>query len=1104
MEQVFTKTLSFFLGFQENRIKFKLHAFLLGCILLGTNVIFAQTAEITGNVLAADTNAPLPGVTVLEKGTSNGVVTDFDGNYTINVSGDDAVLVFSFIGYATKEMPVNGQNSIDVTLEVDMNQLGEVLIVDYGYGQVKKEDMTGAVASIGSQELSKIPVASAAEALAGRLPGVNIQTADGQPGAEITVRVRGGGSITQDNSPLYVVDGFIVGSISDIPPNDIESINVLKDAAATAIYGAQAANGVVVVTTKNAEAGKVSIDYNNFLQWNNLPSDRKYEVLSPYEYVLANYEYAKLRSEADVRNYERYFGVYDDIDLYRSMEGTDWQEELFGAPKLSQFHNLTVSGGTEMTKMRLSLSNNQDEGLLLGSAYERTAINFKLNQALVEDKLDLDISARITNTVTDGAGTSGNAQIGIKEAVQTRPVNGLADALQIDLNEADADNDFQQFLLSLISPVELAEQDWRQRTEDDYVLNAALNWNILDNLSYKTTYTTSKSFREDLRFYGPLTGESFNNGGSLPLGQRDERTGFSYRWLNTLNFRYDELDNHSFDLLLGHEIYSSGGDRNFVRSEDFRLSITPEELFANMAFGRVDRIDTEEFTETNRLSFFGRLDYQFMGKYLATATVRADQSSRFSKENRLGFFPAFALAWQMDEEDFLKDSETITGMKIRLSYGQTGNDRIDPTATQFLFSATTNRGPGFGNVDNVYYTPSSDVLYNPDLVWETTITRNAGVDFGLFKDRVNGSLDVYYNTTKDLLLRSAIPNNTGFETQWDNVGSTSNRGVELGLNAYIIDNEDFTFSTNFNFGLNRAKIEELDGTDERFFRSNWASTDLNNINDYYLKVGGTIGDIYGYVTDGYYTEDDFAGYDEAAQEYILNEGVASSGAVVGNTDIRPGFLKLKDLNEDGVIDANDRQVIGNALPDFQGGIGFNARWKNFDASIFFNYQYGNDVYNTGKIQFNQFRRVTYGNLLQTMSTDNRYTYIDTDGSITGTAGGVVTDLDQLAQLNEGKNIWSHASHGIAGAVVHSWAIEDGSFIRLNNLTIGYNVPRDLISVTGLDRFRIYATGRNLHIWTDYSGYDPEVSTSGDVLTPGVDYSSFPRSRSYTIGLNLTF
>lgn len=1087
------------------RLSGRIPILIFGIFLFNCGMMNAQEdATVLGTVIDAETQEPLPGVTIFEKGTTNGTTTDFDGEYSINLRERPATLVFSFIGYATQEIEIDDERTLDVTMEVDLDQLDEVTIIDYGYGKVRKEDMTGSVASIGSEELSDIPVASAAEALSGRLPGVNVTTADGAPGAEVRIRVRGGGSITQSNEPLYVVDGFIVDGINDIPPTDIESINVLKDAAATAVYGAQAANGVVVVTTKNPVAGKTTVSYNNFFQFNNLPADRRFEVLSPYEYVFANYEYAKLQSETALENFDRFFGVYDDMDIYRNRQGTDWQDELFGDPRLSQYHNVTVGGGTEMTKMNLSVTQNEDEGLMLNSAFERTAINFKLNQQIVEDKLDLDVSARITNMITDGAGTSTNAQIKIGDAVQTRPVSGIVDDLEVDLGQVDSDDDYQSFLLSLISPVELAEQDWRERTENRYVLNAGLTWSILEYLNFRTTFTTNRDFAEDKRFYGPLTGESFNNGGSMPLGQKTMSNGNSYRWLNTINLQYNEWADHRFDFLLGQELFSTQGESTFVRAEQFRLSITPEELFANMSFGQFDRLQTSQATENNRISGFGRLDYQFRNRYMATITFRADASSKFSEENRLGLFPALALGWKISEEPFLRDSDFVNELKLRASYGQTGNDRISSTATQFLFSPQTFRGPGFNDREQVYYEPSSSTLYNPDLVWETTINRNLGLDFALANNNITGSLDLYKNTTKDLLLQSAIPPTSGFNTQWNNVGSTSNEGVELGFRATLLEKDNFNLSTTFNIGRNVSRIEELDGTNERFFQSNWASTDLNNINDYYLRVGGKVGDIYGYVTDGMYTVDDFAGYDEATGEYILNEDVPNSSSVVGNTDIRPGFLKLRDLNGDGEINAEDRQVIGNGLPDFQGGLGFNAQWKGFDASIFFNFQYGNDVYNTGKIQFNQFRRVTYGNLLETMHSDNRFTYIDVDGEYTGTPGEVVTDLDQLGQLNEGKEMWSHASHGIAGAVVHSWAIEDGSFIRLNNLTLGYRLPEDLISRVGLSQFRVYAAGRNLHLWSNYSGYDPEVNSTGSGLTPGVDFSSYPRSRTYTLGVNLTF
>lgn len=1084
-------------------------------------VAHAQVRNITG-IVKSDDGSPLPGASIVEKGTSNGTVTDTDGVYKLTVSSSDAVIVVSFIGMTPKEVTVGNQSSIDVQMEADLTTLNEVVVVDFGYGTVKKSDLTGAVASLSGKDIERLPISSTAQALTGRLPGVNVLTTDGSPDAEIVIRVRGGGSITQDNSPLYVVDGFIMNSIRDIPPSDIESINVLKDASATAIYGARAANGVVVITTKKPVAGKTVISYSGFLQSKSLPRDRKYEVLSPYEYVMANYEYAKLRSQTDVDNFEKYFGKYDDLELYKNKKPTDWQEELFGDPKMSQYHNLNISGGTDKTKLMLSLTNNTDEGLMLNSAYTRNVINFKFDHQLSK-RLKLEAGTRITNTVVDGAGTSGNAQVNIKDAVQTRPVNGIADDLDIDITQIDTDDDFQSFLLSLVNPTKLAEQDWRKRTTNAYVLNTALNWSIIDNLDFKSMFTTSRTFDENLRYYGPLTSESFNNGSSLPIGEKTDNNDFSYRWFNTLSYRLKNQGRHALTFLLGQEISSEGGKSSFIRNENFRVDITPKELFANMQLSNKNtdiQIRTTEKINTNRQSFFGRADYQFNEKYLATATFRTDISSAFAQGNRTGYFPALSLGWKLSSEPFMQATKgLVDDIKLRVSYGTTGNDRVDAGATQFLFSPGTDRGPGWGNVPNVYYSPSSTILYNPLIKWETTIDRNAGVDFSLVNGRVNGSLDFYYKTTKDLLLQTAIPQNTGFAFQWDNMGSTSNRGVELGLNAYIIEKNDFTVSANFNIGMNRARIEALDGSNDRFYQSGWASTDLNNINDFYIKVGGRVGDIYGYETAGYYTVDDFESYDPATKKYILKEGIANSGNTVGNPNIRPGFLKLVDQptvdtdgdgvpdSGDGVIDSNDRKVIGNTLPKFQGGFGVNVTWKGFDLQAFFNYQYGNDVYNTGKIQYNQFRRTTYGNLLNTMNSSNRFTYIDVDGSYTGTPGEVVTDLEQLHAMNEGKTMWSHASHGIAGAVIHSWAVEDGSFIRLNNLSLGYAVPSNIISKFGMTRLRLYATGNNLHLWTKYSGYDPEVSTTRNAnraITPGVDYSSFPRSRSYTVGIDITF
>jgi TonB-linked SusC/RagA family outer membrane protein len=1091
----------------KRRTAFSRHVFLFVFLqLVFVTGIFSQNITITGTVTEAETGDVLPGVNVVVSGTTQGSITSVDGEYRISVPAG-AVLRFSYIGYQIEEIPVNGRTEINVVLEKESTMMDEIVVV--GYGTARRQDLTGSIASVSSDVIDKVPLANAAEAIKGRLPGVNIITTDGSPDAEVVIRVRGGGSVTQDNSPLFVVDGFIVGSIKDIPPGDISSITVLKDAASTAIYGAQAANGVILITTKNPVAGKTEVSYNGFAQFKTLPLERKYDVLDPYEFVMMNYEKAIMDSEAELRNFERYFGKYDDLELYKYKRPTDWQQELFGQAQLSHSHNLSISGGTEKTKVRLSLSHNNDDGMMVGNGYVRTGINFKLDHN-ISDKLMFESSARITDTRVDGAGTSGSSQLRIKDVVTARPVNGIADELDIDLTSIDASDDYQSFLLSLINPLELAEQDWRQRNSMNYVLQAGLNYMPLEGLSLRSTITTSQTFEERLRYYGPLTSQSRQEGNSLPLGTVGERRYNSYRWLNTANYTFQDLGDHRLDFLLGHEIYSNGGKGSDVRVENFRESMQPDEMFANLALGTLDQYSSYESTNENRLSFFGRVNYQFMDRYLVTATLRSDASSKFSQENRLGVFPAVALGWKINEESFMQNLSFVDELKLRISYGQTGNDRIPANATKFLFEANTNNGPGMGtNAYNAYYSPEGSTLYNPDIVWETTINRNLGLDFTLFNYAVYGNVDLYMNTTRDLLLASAISPISGFSTQWNNIGSTSNKGIEMLLNAKIVQTEEFRLSASLNFGINKANIDALDGTDERFFQSNWSSTDLKDRDDYYLRVGETVGLIYGYVNDGMYTVDDFIAYDETTDTYTLKEGVPDNKNTLGVSDVRPGYMKLQDLNNDTIIDSQDRRVIGSALPLATGGFGLDASFKGFDASILFNWSYGNDVYNSGKIIYNQLYRTRYGNMISTMSSDNRFTYIDVDGSITGTAGEVVTDLEQLRMLNEDKVIWSGSnSFGQATTVIHDWAVENGSFLRLSTATLGYTLPGHISRKIGVSRLRVYATGYNIWIWTKYSGYDPEVSTSRSssypALTPGLDYSSYPRSRAYTVGLNVTF
>ncbi len=1058
-------------------------------------ILKAQTTTLKGKVIDENGN-PLQGVNVMVKKTKKGTSTGVDGSFSLNTPTNGNIeLVMSFVGFKSKSIFSDGSSPLAVQLERTVNTQDEVVVI--GYGTARRKDLTGTVSSIGASQLEKIPVSSAAEAITGRLPGVQVTTTDGAPGAEIVIRIRGGGSVTQDNSPLYIVDGFPVSSINDIAPTDIASIDVLKDAATAAIYGARGANGVVIITTKTAKAGKSIVSYNGYGQSRNLP--RKLKVLSPYEFVMAQYEYARLRSQTDVDNFTKYFGNFDDLELYKYQKGTDWQEELFGNPAYSQQHNVSLTGGTSKTKISLSVTNNKDDGLLQGSGYERNYLNFKLNHEVFKN-LKLDFTTRFVHTAIDGAGSSGSSSFRIGDAITSRPVNGLADAIEIDpTGPAD---DYEQFLKSLINPNELVKQDYRKRTNKTLNMNVGLSWNLLSNLIFRSEFGLDLGNGQSKRYYGPLTGESRNVGGNLPLGEITNSDARGYRFTNTLNYTVKNAGKHDINFLAGQEIISTGaGFSEFNRSKYFSENIEPEKLFANMTLGTQDRHTTTIAAGDKIASFFGRVNYQYDSRFLLTLTARADGSTKFAPGNQWGFFPAAAFAWRLSNEKFMENAKVFNDLKFRLSYGQAGNNRLNNDLWRVLFAPNDNRPIGFGDVTQPYYGYASSLLPNPDIKWETTITRNAGFDFTLFKNRLSGTIDAYWNTTKDLLVASDIPQITGFSLQQRNIGQTSNKGIELGLNATLIDKNDLQVSVNFNIGLNRSNIDKLDGVNEKPFSSNWAGTDLKTQDDYRLYVGRTVGLMYGYVTDGMYTTSDFKSYNATTGTYLLNPDVTNIGSFLGGITLRPGVLKLKDLDGDGVITASDRTVIGNALPKYTGGFGLNTRFKNFDFSAFFNYVYGNDIYNTGKISFNMLYRTSYGNLLNTVNADSRFKYVDASGNL-------VRDLTALEDLNKNATMWSPFSSGTAAPVFHSYAVEDGSFLRLNNISLGYSLPLKLINKAAMTRFRIYATVYNAFLWTKYTGYDPEVSATRSSaysqLTPGVDYSGYPKSRNYTLGVNVTF
>jgi len=1069
-----------------------------------SSVCMAQNRQITGKVVDEKTGETLIGVSLkVKEAKSLFAQTNANGEFKISVPENPSTLVISYLGYFNKEIAVNAQTtSLTIKLRASESALEEVVVI--GYGTATRKDLAGSVGSIKGREIEKTPVTNIAEALTGRIAGVQVTTLDGAPGADVVIRVRGGNSITQDNSPLYIVDGFIVENISNIAPTDIESIDVLRDASSTAIYGARGANGVIIVTTKSPKAGRTTISYNAYGQGKKFP--RKLEVLSPYEYALAQYEYAMLRgaTSSEMNTFTKFFGVYDDLELYKYQKGTDWQEEMFGRPVMSQQHNLSLTGGTEKTRLGFNTTYNKDEGIMLGSGSERLYFNFKLDHD-ISKKLKLNLAARYANNTVDGAGTAGASSARVADGIQTRPINGLADQIVLDPNEIDPnDDDYEEFLNDIINPIDLIAQDYRKRVNRDFSLNGALAFSPAKPLTFRSELAVTLKNYEGKRYYGPLTSTARNEGLNLPLGEKEQTAGSSYRWVNTANIKLKEFKGNKLNFLVGQELNTASGTRFYARSKYFDASLSPEKLFANMALGTTDRLETTETRGEDMLSFFGRINYTFNDKYILYATLRADGSSKFAPGNRWGYFPAASVAWRASDEKFVKDLNLFSDLKFRVSYGEAGNNRITNDSWRLLFQAMANKPYGAGGLNQTYYNyVNTTTLPNTGLKWETTTSRNLGVDFGLFKNRLTGTLDLYKNTTKDLLVNNDIPAQTGFTTQLINVGQTSNKGIELSLNGTILNKGGFKLSGSFNIGRNIPKIDKLDGNDVRAVISNWAGGDLRTSDDFRLITGQTIGLMYGYVSDGFYTTEDFEAYNPTTRTYTLKSGVPNASSIIGGViGIRPGTMKIKDLNGDGIISADaDRKIIGSAIPKHSGGFGLNATYKAFDLSTFFNWVYGNDVYNTGRIQFNMNYRSTLGNMLNTVNYDNRFKYIDANGAL-------VTGLEELAALNKNATIWSPFSMGGTSPVFTDDAIEDGSFLRMTYVTLGYTLPKIFTSKVGISSLRFYGTVYNAFLWTKYRGYDPEVSATRSgtyqALAPGVDFSAYPKSRTFTLGINVNF
>jgi TonB-linked SusC/RagA family outer membrane protein len=1047
-------------------------------------VTFAQDRLIKGRV-TDDTGVPLQGVSVIPKGSKTGVQTDKDGNFSISLPGTgEATLSFSYAGHKPTSVSTDGKSALSVQLERNAATLEDVVVI--GYSTSKRKDLTGSVSSITAKQLKDVPLSSAAEAIQGRLAGVQAITSEGAPGADVIIRVRGGGSITQDNSPLYIVDGVQVEKALDvIAPQDIASIDVLKDASTTAIYGARAANGVFIITTKSGKPGKTQVGYNMSYGFRELP--KTMGVLDPYDFVVWQYERSRTNSTDSASFAQTYGTTWDTLKNYKNIPFINWQEEVFGRNANFQNHNVFVSGGNAATTFNLSLTANKEEGILIESGFDRYIANFKIDHKISE-KFKIGFTARYLDQAVKGAGTtnSGTRTTNrLRHTINYRPFELSKPGFGAD----DFDEAYYLASAGATNPVLLTQAEYRRQNTRATYLTAYINYNILKNLVFRSTFGFDNAYiRTDL-FYSKITATA-RNSASLPVASIGQQYNNTLSNTNTLQYSVNNYKgHHDFSVLVGEETVDVDSKQNSFETRYFPADISAEKALANMGLGSAPSGSSQplpssfEQPPSRIFSLFGRVTYAYDDKYLATFNLRSDRSSKFSSDNGSLVFPSGSVAWRFTKEKFFENISWLSDGKIRYGYGAVGNNRIDNLLYLQLYGVTGQYAfnhsilPGF----------APTALANPDLRWEKNTTSNLGIDLSLFKNKVQFTMDIYKNTAKDLLLSVAIPPTTGYTSQLQNLGATSNKGVEFQIGATPIQKKDFSWNSNFNISFNKNTVESLGGVNSITRNSGWQGSD--GVDDYLVQVGQPVGLMYGFITDGMYKIDDF---NYSGGVYTLKPGIAVNG-VYGAA--QPGMLKWKDLNGDGTITADgDRTVIGNANPDFTGGWNNQFTYKNFDFSIFVNFVVGNDVYNANKIEWTD---GAFANLNMIDIMKDRWTNIDP------TNGARITDPVALAKLNENAKIWTPVR--VQRWWLHSWAVEDGSYLRFNNLTLGYTLPKRILDKAKISSLRLYATVNNLATITNYSGYDPDVTARrSDPLTPGVDFAAYPKSRTWLAGFNISF
>jgi TonB-linked SusC/RagA family outer membrane protein len=1084
----------------------------LGVVLLlvASFAVRAQNREITGTVTGNDTKQPLAGITVTVKGTKKATVTDLQGHFHISVDNKATTLVFTSAGYTPFESPITATSStINVELLPEVKAIEDVVVI--GYQTVKRKDVLASVASVSAKDLKDIPINSAAEALNGRLAGVTATTSEGSPDATIRIRVRGGMSITGDNSPLFIIDGVQVeNGLNTISPQDIQTIDVLKDAAATAIYGARGANGVVIITTKSGKPGKAKVSYNGFVGVKTLA--KTLDVMSPYDFVFYQSERSR-GSSTDSTSFTNNFGHgWDTLNVYKNIPSVDWQKKTFGRTGITQTHSISVSGGNKTAVYALGYTYNDEKAIVINSHYRRHLFNFKGDYNLARH-VKAGVSGRFSHQDVYGAGvsdTKGSTYNRLRNAVKYRPF--LSNGFDIEDSDPIADPNVGNGL-NLYNPILLANSEYRKKTTDAYNVTANVSWEIIKGLTVKSVFGFDYTNLLDLQFSDSLTPLSILQGSKKPVVGMDTTIKKTVTNSNVITYAKTWKD-HNFSILAGEETYDLSAESHSGLYKGFPTFTSPKTAFNQTSLGSFftgyPKLTKSRYTS---LSFFGRMSYAYKDKYLVSGNIRADAASKFKPGEQWGYFPSGSVAWRLSKEKFFMNAlPFINEFKLRAGYGMIGNNRIDDYLYISNFASDGKYYYGMNNQSVIAYYPTS--LPNENLQWESTVNHNYGVDISLFR-RFDLSVDLYNNISSKLLLDVPIdptygtpirPGNT-VPTQIQNVGKTSNKGVELQLNAIILRKKNaLNWNASFNIAFNKNKILQL-GTNQLYFSpaASWGVS--GQPTDYIEQINYPVGSFYGLINDGFYTVADF-NYNASTSIYTLKPGVVTDSSIIGT--VQPGSIRFKDVNGDGKVDlTNDKTIIGDPTPKFTGGLNQQFTYKNWDASIFVNFSYGNDVYNANKIELTN-GYSNNSNMLAIMAGHWRivndqgqtvqWTVPNPTGGLPFAAG---VSPDQLAALNANATIWQPIKS--SGAFTpSSWAIEDGSFLRINNVTIGYTLPVKKLAGLKMSKLRFYFTGNNLHVFTKYSGYDPEVNVRSNPLTPGLDYSAYPKSRSFIFGVNASF